>query len=299
VRSLDELQMTFVALGLIVAAAFLHAGWNYLAKASRDTMAFMWWAVALGTFGYGLWIMIGPGISLASASWIPFLISQLAEVGYYVTLVRGYSQGDLSLVYPISRGSAPIFSVLWSAIVLAERLPWLGYLGVALMVAGVYIAPLTFDRGVKFTFSALAAPFRNHAAAWSLASALFISIYSVSDKVAVSATPPLVYNWWVFAGNALLWMPIAWPRSRFRTNIDELRNNWLAVVAGSAMTIVAYLAVLYALALTSASYVVAGRGLSVIIGAIFGSVMLKENVGPARITGALLMVSGLSLVAFA
>lgn len=298
-RSFDGLPMTFVAFGLIVAAAFLHAGWNFLAKASRDTMAFMWWAVALGTFGYGLWVLTGPGIYLASASWIPFLVSSLAETGYFVTLVRGYSQGDLSLVYPISRGSAPVFSVLWGAIVLAERLPWSGYLGVALMVAGVYIAPLTFDRGVKFTFSALAVPFRSHAAGWSVASALFISIYSVSDKVALAATPASVYNWWVFAGNALLWMPLAWPRSRFRTNIDELRNNWLAVAVGSAMTIGAYLAVLYALALTSASYVVAGRGLSVIIGALFGSVALKENLGRTRVIGTLLMVSGLGLITFA
>jgi drug/metabolite transporter (DMT)-like permease len=292
--------VAFTAFALIIAAAFLHATWNMFAKASRDTIALMWWATVIGTLGFGVLLFIGPGIYLDSRSLIPFLISAAAETGYFVTLVRGYSQGDLSLVYPISRGSAPIFAVVFSAVLLGEKLPWFGYLGIGLMVTGVYVASLPVKRsGMKSVLSTSLAPFRNVVVGWSLAAALFIAIYSLSDKVAVSATPPLIYNWWVFLGNTLLWMPVVWRRLPLKRNFHELRNNLRGVVATSVMMIAAYAAALAALNLTSASYVVAGRGLSVVIGALFGSLILKEGFGSTRVFGAMLMVTGLALMAFA
>ena len=290
----------FAVVALIIAAAFLHATWNLFAKVSKDTIALMWWATLIGTLGYGLLLVTGPGIYLDSRSWLPFLLSAAAETGYFVTLVRGYSQGDLSLVYPISRGSAPVIAALLSAALLAERLPWFGYVGICLMVVGVYVCSLPVDRlRNKLTVSTFVAPFRNVAARWSLASALFIAIYSLSDKVAVSATPPIIYDWWVFFGNTLLWMPVVWRRLPFRGNFNELRNNWGGVLVTSVMMVSAYAAALVALGLTSASYVVAGRGLSVVIGAIFGALLLKEGFGSVRTLGAVVMVTGLALIAFA
>ena len=287
--------MPSVALVLIVAAAFLHAGWNVFAKVSKNTVALMWWATVVGTLGYGLWVACGPGIYIGSGSWFPFLISAACETGYFFTLVQGYSKGDLSLVYPISRGSAPIFAALWGAVFLWERLPWFGYVGVGLMVAGVIGASLPPDRS-RMTLE-LVSSLRN-STGWALASGVFISIYSFSDKIAVVSTAPLVYNWWVFAGNTVLWMPIVWRKSHFRANLEELRTNWRGIVATSVMMVASYAAALAAFALTSASYVVAGRGLSVVIGALFGAYMLKERYGLVRIVGATLMVAGLGLIAF-
>ena len=290
----------FTVFALIIAAAFLHATWNLFAKVSKDTIALMWWATLIGTLGYGLLLITGPGIYLDSRSWLPFLLSAAAETGYFVTLVQGYSQGDLSLVYPISRGSPPVIAVLLSAALLGERLPWFGYFGICLMVVGVYICSLPVDRlRNKLSVSTVVAPFRNIAGGWSIASALFIAIYSLSDKVAVTAAPPIIYNWWVFFGNTFLWMPLVWRRLPLRENFDELRNNWRSVLVTSAMMVGGDAAVLVALSLTSASYVVAGRGLSVVIGAIFGALLLKEGFGSVRILGAVLMVTGLALIAFA
>jgi len=292
--------MVLLALALILVAAFLHATWNLMAKVSKDMVALMWWATVLGTFGYGVLLLSSSSIYLDPRSWLPFLVSAFAETGYFVTLVRGYSQGDLSLVYPISRGSAPIFAAVWGGLLLGERLPWLGYLGVLLMVGGVFVASVPANpSGTKFGPSAVISSFRNRAAGWALASAIFISIFSLSDKVAVNATPPLIYNWWVFAGNTVLWMIPTWGRPNFRMNLNELRSNWRAIIATSFMMVSAYAAALAALALTSASYVVAGRGLSVIIGALFGSLFLRERFGASRIVGASLMVAGLALIAFA
>jgi drug/metabolite transporter (DMT)-like permease len=291
--------MPLLALALIIASAFLHAAWNVIAKVSKNIFALMWWATVGATFGYGVWLLGSSGIYINSSSLPPFLISALAETGYFVTLVRGYSHGDLSLVYPISRGSAPIFAVIWSALFLGEQLPWIGYIGVLLMVVGVYVASVPVGpSGIKFRLSVVMSSFRNRPAGWALASAVFISVFSVSDKIAVTTTPAAIYNWWVFAGNSILWMIPTWGRSSFKANLNEFRGNWPAVIATSLMMVSSYGAALAALALTSASYVVAGRGLSVIVGAMFGAILLNEGFGTSRIMGAALMVSGLVLIAF-
>ena len=284
-----------VALILIITAAVMHASWNGFAKVSKNILALMWWATIFGAVGYGVWLATGLGFTLSASSRIPFLISALCETGYFVALVKGYSQGDLSLVYPISRGSAPIFAAVLSAIFLAERLPLVGYFGVMLMVVGVYVASQPVEkRKIRFGFTSI---IRDGAVRWSLASGVFIAIYSISDKVAVAATNPLVYNWWVFVGNSILWAPFVWRRFRFKANLDELRNNWRGVIIVGVLSVGAYALALAALALTSASYVVAGRGLSVNVGACLGSFILKEKFGTVRIIGATLMVVGLAFIA--
>jgi len=288
------LQVTAVV--LIVGAAVMHASWNGIAKASKNIVALMWWATVFGTIGYGVWLATGAGIFLSPNSRLPFLVSAICETGYFVTLVRGYSQGDLSLVYPISRGSAPIFAALLGAIVLAETLPLAGYFGIALMVVGVFVASQPIGQAkMKVGFSPIIG---DRAVGWALASGVFIAIYSITDKIAVVATNPLVYNWWVFAGNSILWIPFVWRRSNFKMNLEELRDNWWSVMVVGVLSVGAYAAALAALALTSASYVVAGRSLSVIVGACIGSFMLKEKFATPRIVGAALMVVGLAVIAF-
>lgn len=291
--------MPLAALALVLLAAFAHAGYNYLAKASRDTTIFLWWSVALGATMYAVWLATsGLGFTLASASLPFFFLSAIAELGYFAALVRGYAKGDLSLVYPLSRGSAPLFVTLWSALILGERLPILGYGGIALMVAGVYIASLTAN-GVTdgFTTRTLLVPFHNHAARWALASAVFIAIYSLSDSRAIQATPPLVYNFWVYFGNIFTWALVVWRRDNVPQILGELRVNWQRVLIAAAMTLGAYALVLVAQTMTSTSYVVAGRGTSVVIGALLGTHALKEGFGAIRIACALMMVVGLVLIA--
>ena len=281
---------------LILATAITHASWNGIAKVSKNVLALMWWSTLFATAGYGIWLLTGLGFFLSPSSLTPFLISALCETGYFVTLVKGYSQGDLSLVYPISRGSAPIFAAIFGAFVLAETLPLVGYIGVGLMVVGVFVASQPIDEArIKFGFSSIVS---QRAVGWALASGVFISIYSITDKVAVVATNPLVYNWWVFLCNSILWAPFVWYRSAFKANFHELRDNWWGVIAVGVLSVGSYALALAALALTSASYVVAGRGLSVVFGACIGSFILKERFGTVRIVGATLMVAGLTLIAF-
>jgi len=281
------------ALALILLSALLHAGWNLLSKSSADSLAFMWWMYFVGMIGYGFILLPTLGIYLATASVLPFLVSSVAEAGYVITLAKGYEQSDLKLVYPISRGAAPILTVIWAAL-FGERLPLFGIFGIVLAVAGVYLLSLS---ETKSTPAGVRKSLLRRGSTWALGSALFISIYSVSDNFAVVWTPPAVYIWWVFLGNMVFLMPFVWQRSRRKSNVSEIKSSWSKISFAGAGSLVSYLAVLFALKLTSVSYVVTGRALSVLFAAVFGVVLLKERFGPMRILGATLMILGMTAIA--
>lgn len=291
--------MPIAAIALVLFAAVFHASYNFLAKSSSDTNAFLWWAVTLGAGIYGVFLVVsGLGIFLSPASQIFFLVSAIAELGYFATLVRGYAQGDLSLVYPLSRGSAPLFVTLWSAFVIGERLPPLGYVGIAFMISGVYIASLTANgAGIAYGWRTLYASYHSHAARWALASAVFIAIYSLSDREAIKTTPPLVYNFWVYFGNTFTWALVVWRRDRVAQILGEFQINWKRLILGALLSLGSYAMVLQAQTIASTSYVVAGRGTSVVIGALLGTMVLKEGHGAVRVFSAVLMVAGLILIA--
>jgi drug/metabolite transporter (DMT)-like permease len=285
--------MLDIALELILLAALLHAGWNLLSKSSTNTLAFMWWMYFLGAIGYGLILLPMSTIYLATASILPFLVSSLAEVGYLLTLAKGYERGDLSLVYPVSRGGAPILTALWAAL-FGETLPTFGIIGILLSVAGVCCLSLSeantnIRQVAKFQLS--------RATTWALAAAFFISVYSVSDSFAVISTPPAVYIWWVFISVAVLSVPFVWRRTSMKGNVSEIKSSWKKISVAGAGSLVSYLAVLFALKLTSVSYVVTGRALSLLFAAILGVLFLKEKISPMRILGAALMILGMATIA--
>ncbi len=319
--------MPAAALALVLLAALLHAGWNYLAKSAHDTNVFLWWAILIGAIGYGAIVATTATLSLPSSVWLLYVCSIAAEVGYLITLVLGYRSGDLSLVYPLARGSAPILVAVWSALFLGERLPPVGYLGVALMVAGIFVvswqpgrrpgplsqmavpaqtAPTLPDPGKTMSAREPGEERAKTSAArisvfWALASGVFVSIYSVLDKVIVNNVNPLVYNYWVYAGISVAWSPFVWlgGAGTVKRNWAELQDHFGRILLGSVMTVGAYVSVLVALTQTSASYVVAGRGTSVIVGALLGWLALREGFGWLRVLGSCLMVAGLTLIAFA
>ena len=114
--------MTPLALALVLVAAFAHAGWNALSKRAPGGAAFVWTQMVVGAVcmvpvaAAGVWLDDGARVSLAIV--LMGIASGCSHTVYFVLLQRGYATGDLSLVYPIARGTAPLLSVL-----LANRLP--------------------------------------------------------------------------------------------------------------------------------------------------------------------------------
>jgi drug/metabolite transporter (DMT)-like permease len=288
--------MPLFALILVLVAAVLHAFWNLLAKDARDSSAFMWWGVSVGATWYGLWmILTQPTAVLPREIWVIFAASLAMEIAYVGLITRGYATGDLSQVYPIARGAPPLLIAFFSAIFVGERLPALGYVGIGLLVVGVYLASL--PRLDQFWRPLRALSFRP--AQWALLAAFTVSVYSTLDKIAMGSATPLVYNAWVYAGIGIGYAPAVWSRANRASTVQEFKTNWPRIAIGSVATVGSYLLALTGMAMTAASYVGAVRATSVVIGALFGWLLLKEKFGAVRVFAAGTMVVGLLLVAVA
>ncbi|MHB8873300.1 MAG: EamA family transporter, partial [Myxococcaceae bacterium] len=126
--------MPWVATGLLVVSAFTHAIWNLLAKRSRAPLASLWWTLAGSALLCGAYLAARGQWQWPSPPALRLLlVGGVAEAVYLYALTRAYACGELSLAYPISRGSAPLLVALWAALLWGERLPWGGYLGLALL----------------------------------------------------------------------------------------------------------------------------------------------------------------------
>ncbi len=287
--------MPLVALFLVLVAAVLHAIWNLLAKDTHNSSAFMWWGVTIGAIWFGAWMLTQTWLGLPRQVWITFAVSLAAEIIYLLAITRGYARGDLSQVYPIARGTPPLFIALWSALFLSERLPLLGYAGVGLLILGVYLASLPSLDDILKPLRALSHP----PAQLGLLAALAVSVYSTLDKYGVTYTAPLVYNEWVYAGLAVCYAPFVWSRANRASTVCEWKTNWRRIIVGSGATVGSYILALTGMSITSASYVGAVRATSVVIGALFGWLLLREKFGALRVIAAAVMVVGLLMVAVA
>src|SRR5437016_13751829 len=122
---------------LLLVAAFLHAAANALLKQARDKLAYTWWM--LGTSSVLGVPLLLTGLPKDAISWALVIVSGLLEAVYFAALSRAYSLGDLSQVYPLARGSAPLFIVAWAALFLDERPSAPGLCGVLTVVLGLYL----------------------------------------------------------------------------------------------------------------------------------------------------------------
>jgi drug/metabolite transporter (DMT)-like permease len=287
--------MTLFSLALLVLAAGLHALSNALIKSSRDKLAFTWWMLtAWALIGLPLIFFVGQPQPIG---WLIILVSGLIEAVYFITLTRAYALGDLSQVYPLARGSAPLFVLLWALIFLGERPTPIGVGGIFVVVLGLYLVNLPTLADWKRPLLGLRSP----AAQWALLTGLLISIYSAIDKVGVRYVDPLPYLY-LFLVVAWLALSAQWlnpdRRSALRLEVRvDRRRVLLRAVAVALLGGGAYALVLAALRLSPVSYVSPVRELSVVIGAWIGVRFLGEPGGRLRIFAALLVAVGIMIIA--
>ena len=287
--------MTLPSLALLVLAAGLHALSNALIKLSRDKLAFTWWMLtASAILGFPLIFFAGHPQPIG---WLLILVSGLIEAVYFVTLTRAYSLGDLSQVYPLARGSAPLFVLLWALLLLGERPTPLGVGGIFIVVTGLYLVNLPALSDWKRPLLG----FRSPAVRWALLTGLLISIYSSIDKVGMRYVDPLPYLY-LFLVVAWLSLSAQWlspnRRSALRAEwrVDKRKLVWsaaaVALLGGGA-----YALVLAALRLSPVSYVSPVRELSVVVGAWLGVRFMNEPGGRLRIFAAALVALGIGVIA--
>jgi len=283
--------MLWTTVLLLIAAAVLHATSHALIKSARDKLAFTWWMLGVSSVA-GIPLLFSLH-GVPAVAWLLVIASALAEAGYFLTLTRGYSQGDLSQVYPIARGSAPLFTLLWATALLGERPSSGGLAGIALVVVGLYVVGLPSLGEWKKPLAAL----KQGAARWALATGVLISAYTTVDKVGVRYFAPVVYLYLVLS---IAWIALApqWLRAGRRAAlVAEVRARPVRAAACSLLGFGAYTLVLMAMRSSPVSYVGSVREISVVIGAWIGIRVLGEKGGSHRVSGAALVATGILAIA--
>jgi drug/metabolite transporter (DMT)-like permease len=269
-----------LSLTMLVTAA-MHAAWNLFVKGDVDRLS------ALTAMMAGGGLLFAPVIFFVPppdpASW-PFIALSIAtHVGYYVFLLAAYRHGDLSLVYPIARGCAPLLVAVGGFWVAGEALNLWQSAGVALLSAG--IASLALERGWPLGKD-------GHPALFALITACFIAGYSLTDGLGVRHSgSPLGYIAWLFLLEAipLLGFCLLLRRQAF---LAYLRARWPRALAGAVLSSGGYGIAIWAMSVATMASIVSLRETSVLFGAAFGALFLGERFGWRRILAAVAVVGG-------
>jgi len=282
--------MNGTALIIVLASAFLHAGWNYLLKKSDRKIVFIWWFLLLFAIIYiPVFLYFLPGLSIPPGGWFCIVASGLIHGVYFGCMGAAYQRGDLSLVYPLARGSGPLFVPMLAVVLLGEEIAPLGGIGILFIIGGVYCVHLR-----SFTSAAFLEPFRalrGGASLWALFTGLAIGFYSIVDKVGVGLVYPPVY---IYIMLLITWLVITpWVLIRERHGLkSEWRRRKGAIAAVGFLSGFTYLMVLFALTMSKVSYVAAVREVSIVLSAYFGIVYLGEKHGRQKLLGAVLITLG-------
>lgn len=214
--------------------------------------------------------------------------SGVLHAAYFTLLQRGYRVGDLSVVYPLARGTGPMLSTALAIAILGERPTALALAGAVSICAGVIVLG-------RVTTTATSGDPRA-GVAFGLATGVLIATYTLWDRhaVAVLVVPPLVLDWAANAVRVVVLAPFAARRERLRRTWDAFRKE---IVVVGLISPLAYILVLTALVVSPVSYVAPAREVSILIGTLLGVRLLEEGRLGIRLVGASAIVAGLVALA--
>ncbi len=284
--------MTAFALALILAAAFIHASWNYFLKRSGGGTLFVWLFATLSALIYAPLAAFVIWWQQPEFGWVHFglmFASAALHTAYYLLLDRGYRSGDLSVVYPLARGTGPLITILCAVLLLQERPTSVAVTG-ALLIGGGAIALTGDPRKLRQSGNL-------HAVGFALLTGCMIASYTLVDKIAVAAwlIPPLVQDWAANLGRVLLMTPLA---LRLRSDIRPTwRRAKKEIIAVALLCPLSYILVLTAMVFTPVSYVAPAREVSILVAALMGTQLLAEGDATRRLAAAAAMVAGIACLA--
>jgi len=293
--------MPATALALVLLAALLHALWNIVAKRAGGNHHFalisvlltcaLWAPVALW-FGLEQWLRWGP------REWAVLLASALVHVLYFTVLLTGYRKSDLTVVYPVARGSGPLLAAIGAVLLLGERPGAGGVAGILALCGGVWL----IAGGPALWRHSHDPALRRRALAgvrWGVATGALIAGYTVLDGYAVKVLliGPVLVD---YVGN-LLRVPILLPPAL--RDVAGLRGAWRGqwrhALVVATLGPLAYILVLYAVTMAPLSHVAPAREVSMLFAALLGGRLLGEGDRGLRIAGAVCIAAGVIALASA
>lgn len=278
--------MTLAALCLVLLAALTHASWNIYAKAAAESRHFVWLFSAGSVLIYGpvvIVVLLVERPVFEARHWLALSATSVLHLLYSLSLQTGYRHSDLSVVYPIARGTGPLLSFIGAGLLLGEAFTAQSIAGMLLIVGGILLVAGLIGHHRRAPAVGVL---------YGLLTGAFIAAYTLNDGWAVKVLliSPFVID---FTGNLfrmVVLAPRAW-RDRARL-AAEARTYRKAVIVVSVLGPLGYILVLFAMRLAPISHVAPARELSTLVGAWFGSRLLREDSGPWRIVGAALIVAG-------
>jgi drug/metabolite transporter (DMT)-like permease len=287
--------MSFAPLALVILAAFIHATWNLLSKrAAAAGPTFVFASNLIACVAYAPWVawLLARGALTWSLPVVGcILLSGLIHLAYSLCLQRGYQVADLSVVYPVARGTGPMLSSLGAFLFLGEMPSHQGVLGLLAVVVGIGLISTQGD------LSAFRSPGGQAGVRWGAATGSLIASYTVVDAYGVKTLgiQPVILDWCSNLLRLLLLAPLVL-RNVGRAR-ELMKGRWLLAIGVGVLSPLSYILVLAALEMGAPLSVVApAREMSMMVGALFGMVILREPVGMWRLVGCLVLITGVVLL---
>ena len=283
--------MTPTSLSLVIVAAFIHASWNILLKRVRGGLSFLWFVDILQGFVFApwiAWVIWSEKPTLGFTEWFFIVGSAVIHIAYYFFLQRGYRLGDISLVYPIARGSGPMLSSMVAILFLGERPGVLGILGIMAIGVGIFF----LAGGIRNPHPDIRAAIRA-----GLLTGMSIATYTVWDKYAASViyVSPILLDLLANPLQALLLTPLVWNR---RADISTYWKQSRPELFGiTILNPISYILILLAMTVAPVSQIAPVREVSTLIGAVIGGRLFAEQHLRSRLAAASIMVLGVIAIA--
>jgi drug/metabolite transporter (DMT)-like permease len=276
--------MSLLVFCVILFSAALHAIWNAIVKGGSDTLLTTILVAASGALVGLIALPFLPPI--APEAWRYLAISAVLEIAYYALVAAAYRNADMSRAYPLMRGTPPLLVALVSSLFLGATVSLTGWLGVALVSAGLLSLTLGGTRG------------DSRGVAFAMVNALVIASYTLVDSFGVRASgSPAAYTMWIFV---LTGVPLAtWALLRRPGFIPYARRNWHLGLLGGLGTLISYGLVLWSMTMAPVALVAALRETSILFGTIIAVLVLKERVTRTRLVAVLIIAAGAAVLKLA
>lgn len=292
--------MSSTALSLVLLAGLIHALWNIAAKKAGGDVRFvgltaLFMAIIWAPVGW--WFARGTVNEWGITEWGLTALSGILHVLYFITLLRGYRKADLTVVYPIARGSGPLISAFIAIVFLDEILSFIGGLGILAVVIGVF-----FIAGGPKILRLMRLPHdERHAPehrriykglSYGFLTGIFIAAYTVLDAYMVKIlliSPILIDYFGNFTRIAILIPALLRDVS---STLASWRQEWKYALIVATISPISYVLVLYAVQSAPISHVAPAREVSMLFAALIGGHLFDEGDRVPRILGAICIAIG-------
>ena len=278
--------MSPIALCAVLLAALCHAVWNLEAKRAALSRHFVWlYSVAslLLWTPVVLWVLLHQRIQFGTAQWLALAGTAILHLLYSLSLQAGYRAADLSLVYPLARGSGPLLSFAGAVLLFGERPGPLAVIGLLLIMAGIVLVANLHRALRRAALPGLL---------WGAATGACIAAYTLNDgwAVKVLAISPFLID---YTGNGFRVIVLSHQALADRSElVREWRAYRVPVLTVATLGPLGYILVLFAMRQAPISHVAPARELATLVGTWFGARLLGEQAAAQRLAGALCIVAG-------